>query len=249
MKMSSDIGSDIRKVVSDASRILGSHDLGDLIWGHASARDPRGRGVWIKAAGLGMEEVTPADVHLVSWNGDVLEGAEAPRHSEYPIHTEIMAARPDVGGVVHTHSPYAVALAAAGVDLLPINHAATMFVPPAVPRFALTGDLILTPSLGSALADTLGGHRAAFLVNHGVVTVGRDVQEATIAAVILERAARQQLLALQYGNDLTWSSDRESLEKRSHIYSTGAMADVWEYLVRKLQSGHPPTSRSRDEAT
>lgn len=226
------MSNDVRRLVSESSRILGSADQGDLIWGHSSARDPEGRGVWIKRAGIGMEDVTPADVHLVSWDGEVLEG-DGQRHAEYPIHTEIVAARADVGGVVHTHSPHGVALAAAGVELHPVSHAATMFVPPAVPRFTLTSDLILTAELGQALAETLGECRAAFLVNHGIVTVGPTLEHATIAAIILERAAQQQLLTTQYGGTPTWSSDEEALLKRAHIYNDRAMADVWAYLLGK----------------
>ncbi|WP_157250243.1 class II aldolase/adducin family protein [Nonomuraea typhae] len=227
------MSSQLRELVALSCRVLGTADQGDLIWGHSSARDPGGRGVWIKAAGWGMEEVTPERVQLVSPSGEVLEG-EGPRHSEYPIHTEIMAARPDVGGVVHTHSPYAVALAAAGQDLLPVSHAANYFVPPGVPRFTDTADLILTPELGRAVAGTLGQASAAFLVNHGIVTVGPTLRAATVAAIVLERAAYQQWLTRGFGTWPTWSDPAESLAKRAHIFHPDAVEQVWEYLVRRL---------------
>jgi L-fuculose-phosphate aldolase len=133
---------DIRALVATASRILAAAGQGDLIWGHASARDPDGHGVWLKSARWGLEEVTPDRVHLVSEDGQVLEG-DGQRHSEYPIHTEVMIARPDVGGVVHTHPPHAVALAATGQPLRPVSHAANYFVPPGVPCFSGTGDPVL----------------------------------------------------------------------------------------------------------
>ncbi|MFE0152369.1 class II aldolase/adducin family protein [Nonomuraea sp. NPDC059007] len=223
----------IRELVSLSSRILGAGDQGDLVWGHSSARDPEGRGVWIKAAGWGLEEVTPSRVQLVSPAGEVLEG-EGPRHSEYPIHTEIMAARADVGGVVHTHSPYAVALAAAGQELLPVSHAANFFVPPGVPRFTGTADLILTPALGRAVAATLADASAVFLVNHGIVTVGPTLRDATVAAIILERAAYQQWITRGFGTWPTWSDPGESVAKREHIFHPAAVEQVWEYLVRRL---------------
>lgn len=225
---------DIRELVTLSSRILGTSDQGDLVWGHSSARDPDGRGVWIKAAGWGLEEITPDRVHLVSPSGEVLEG-DGPRHSEYPIHTEIMAARPDVGGVVHTHSPYAVALAAAGQDLLPISHAANYFVPPGVPRFTQTADLIITPELGRQVVATLGTASAIFLVNHGIVTVGPTLQAATVAAIILERAAQQQWITRGFGTWPTWSDPAESLAKREHIFHPDAVNQVWDYLVRRLR--------------
>lgn len=224
---------DITDLVATASRILAAAGQGDLIWGHASVRDPDGRGAWLKAAGWGLEEVTADRVHLVSPDGEVVAG-DGPRHSEYPIHTEIMIARPDVGAVVHTHPPHAVALAATGQPLRPVSHAANYFVPPEVPRFTQTADLILTRELGQAVAAELGPAGAVFLVNHGIVTVGPDLQTATVAAVLLERACAQQLLTQAFGGWPSWSGPDESLSKRSHIYGEGPVRGVWDYLVRSL---------------
>jgi ribulose-5-phosphate 4-epimerase/fuculose-1-phosphate aldolase len=224
---------DLRELVALSSRVLAAAGQDDLIWGHASARDPAGRGVWIKSAEWSLGEVTPERVQLVDPDGTVLAGT-GPRHSEFPIHTEIMAARPDVGGVVHTHPPYAVALAAAGHPLRPVSHAANFFVPPAVPRFTDTADLVLTRELGKSLAVTLGGARAVFLVNHGIVAVGETLPAATVAAVLLERACRQQLLTATAGGWPSWSPPEESLAKREHIYHEGALAAVWDHLVRQL---------------
>ena len=222
-----------RELVAVSCRILAAAGHGDFIWGHASVRDPDGRGVWIKSAEWGLGEVTPDRVHLVDRDGAVLAGDGA-RHSEYPIHTEMMAARPDVGAVVHTHPPHAVALAAAGEPLLPVSHAANFFVPPVVPRFTDTADLVLTPELGRALAGTLGDGRAVFLVNHGIVTVGPDIRAATVAAVLLERACAQQILTRTAGDRPTWSPPEESLAKREHIYNDRAVSAVWNHLVRQL---------------
>jgi ribulose-5-phosphate 4-epimerase/fuculose-1-phosphate aldolase len=227
------VSRDITDLVATASRILAAAGQGDLIWGHASVRDPDGRGAWLKAAGWGLEEVTADRVHLVSPDGEVVAG-DGPRHSEYPIHTEIMIARPDVGAVVHTHPPHAVALAGTGQPLRPVSHAANYFVPPEVPRFTRTADLILTRELGQAAAAELGPARALFLVNHGIVTVGPDLQTATVAAVLLERACAQQLLTRAFGDWPSWSGPDESLSKRSHIYGEGPVRGVWDYLVRSL---------------
>lgn len=224
---------DHRELVSLSSRVLAQAGHGDLIWGHSSVRDPAGRGVWIKSAEWGMEEVTPDRVHLVSARGEVVEG-EGARHSEYPIHTEIMAARPDVNAVVHTHAPHAVALAATGQRLRQVSHAANMFVPPEVPRFTRTADLITTPELGKLLAEDLGDARAVFIVNHGIVAVGPTLESATVAAVILERACEQQILTHSAGGWPSWSDDAEALSKRENIYNERAVDAVWHYLVRGL---------------
>lgn len=227
-----------RQTVSLASRILAASGANDLIWGHASVRDPGGHGVWIKQASWGLEEVTPALVHLVSPDGEVLAGG-GPRHGEYPIHTEVMLARPDVGGVVHVHSRAAVAFGASGQPLRPVSHEANYFVPPAVPRFTQTSDLILTRELGAAVARTLGGCAALFLVNHGIVCTGPDLETATVAAILLDRACQQQILTESLGDSYQWTPEDESLAKREHCYSTRQVRQAWDYLVRTLPDPQP----------
>jgi ribulose-5-phosphate 4-epimerase/fuculose-1-phosphate aldolase len=223
----------LRALVATGCRVLGQADQGDLIWGHVSARDPEGRGVWMKANGLGFEEVGPGEVVLVSWEGEVLVGDRA-RHAEYPIHTEAMLARPEVGAVVHTHSRAAVALGALGVPLRPISHEANLFVPPELARFTETGDLVLTAELGKAVTAALGDRNACLLVNHGIVTVGPDVPTAVMTAYFLDRACGTQLLAMSAGGWATWSAAEESLAKRQHCYGPALIRGAWDYLVRRL---------------
>jgi L-fuculose-phosphate aldolase len=192
----------------------------------------------MKASGLGFEEVGPDEVILVSWDGEVLSGSGR-RHAEYPIHTEVMKARADVGSVVHTHSPAAVALGALGVPLRAISHEANLFVPPDIARFSGTGDLILTAALGADVAAALGDRNACLLVNHGIVVAAPDVPTATVTAYLLDRACRMQLTAMAAGGWATWSTPQESLAKREHCYPDPLLQGAWEYLVRRLD---PPTA-------
>jgi L-ribulose-5-phosphate 4-epimerase len=224
---------DIRGEVALGSRVLGAADQGDLIWGHASVRDLEGRGVWVKRSGIGFEEVGADDVHLVSPSGDVVEG-EGRRHIEFPIHTEVMAARRDVGAVVHTHAPSAVAFASLDTPLLPISHEGSLFVPPDIARFTRTGDLITTPELGAAVATALAERNALLLVNHGIVSVGEDLPTAVTTAIVLDRACAMQLRAMAAGSIKKWSNDEEALAKREHCYSPALLQGAWEYLVRRL---------------
>jgi ribulose-5-phosphate 4-epimerase/fuculose-1-phosphate aldolase len=225
---------DPRTDVSLGCRVLGAAKHGDLIWGHLSSRDADGRGVWMKASGLGFEEVRPDNVILVSWDGEVLEGGGR-RHAEYFIHTEVLRARADAGAVVHTHAVHAVAFAALGVPLRPISHEANLFVPPDIARFTETTDLILTRELGERVAATLGDRNACFLVNHGIVVAGPDVPTAVVTAHLLDSACRMQLTAMAAGTPSAWSSPEESLAKREHCYSEALLRGAWEYLVRGLQ--------------
>lgn len=225
---------ELRELVALGCRILGANGHDDYVWGHVSARDPLGRGIWMKASTFGFEEITPDRVILVSFDGDVLDGA-APRHSEWPIHTEVMRARGDVGSVVHSHPPYCIAMGASGQPMRPVSHAGTLFVPPDVPRFTKTAELIVTPELGLDVAGQLGVGHALFLVNHGIVTAGKDVRDAVIRAVLLEKAARQQLLVHAFGGPERWSPDPESLRKRETVWAEHHLVMLWEYLTRRLE--------------
>ncbi len=227
--------SDLREQVAIASRVLALEDHADLVWGHVSLRDPEGRGVWMKAATWAFEEITPERVLLVGWDGRVLAG-EGRRHSEYPIHSEIMRARPDVMSVAHTHAPHAVAFASLTQPLRPISHEGTFFAPPDIARFTQTGDLIHTHELGQALAAELGGRNAALMIHHGIVTAGEDIETAVVGAILLERACWKQLVAMAAGELKSWSSDKEALVKRAHCYSPELVHQAWAYLVRRAET-------------
>ena len=226
----------LRELVALGCNILGANGHDDYVWGHVSARDPDGRGIWMKAATYGFEEVTADHVILVSFDGEVLDG-EHPRHSEWPIHTEVMRSRGDVGAVVHSHPAHSIAIGASGLPLRPLSHAGTLFVPPDLPRFTKTADLIVTRDMGSDVADAIGGLGALMLVNHGIVTAGKDVRDAVIRAVLLEKASHQQVLTYSLGGEpARWSDDEEALAKRRSVWAEHHLVMLWDYLGRRLAS-------------
>lgn len=229
-----------RDLAALASRVLARAGQSDLIWSHVSVRDPHGRGAWLKAAGWGFEEVTAGRTILVDPEGTVRAGS-GPRHAEYPIHTCILAARPDVGCVVHTHAAESTAFASLGRPLRPISHEATLFVPPDIARFTGTTGLIRSPELGARLADELGGRNAILLPGHGVVVVGPDVPTAVMSAVLLDRACRLQLDAEAAGGPAVWTADEEALDKREMCWPARNLEAGWQYLVR-LTTGEDPGS-------
>ena len=218
--------------LATACRILGTEGHNDTVYGHMSARSTSAERFWLKGAGLGLEEIVSTDFLELDLDGTVLSGTRS-RHLEYPIHSEIYRRRPDVTAVVHTHPLYATVLGALLSELRPITHEGSFFVPPPMPKFDQTSDLIITPELGAAVAQTLADHRALFLVNHGIVVVGQSIEEACVAALLLDKACRAQLLAQAEGA-FTWTSDAEALRKREHIYTPQAIQQIWNYHCRKL---------------
>nr|WP_297536885.1 class II aldolase/adducin family protein [Amycolatopsis sp.] len=209
--------------------------LGDMVWGHASVRDPDGRGAWMKASGWGFEEIDDDRVLLIAPDGSVLDGV-GKRHLEYPIHTEIMAARPDVGAVVHTHAAALAAFASLDVELKPLSHDAVPFTHPQLPRFTDTGALIAAPELGQALAERLGEANGILIPNHGAATAGPDIESAVMYAVLLERACRTQLMATAAGGPARWSDEAETRFKRDQVWNPDQLRAGWAYLVRKGNS-------------
>lgn len=222
----------LKRRLADACHILAMEGQGDAVWGHATVRHPGADTFWMKPAGLGLEEVEPGDMILVDLEGRVVRG-KRPRHSEVFIHSEIFRARPEVGAVVHTHPAPSAVFASLGVPLRPITHEGTNFVPPDVPRFDETTDLIVTPERGRAVARTLGTRPALFLVSHGIVTAGVTIEEATVNALLLDKAAGAQLM-LPGGVPRHWTADEEALVKRSRIYHADTLASRWAYLLRSL---------------
>jgi L-fuculose-phosphate aldolase len=219
-----------RELVVIGSRVLAAAGQDDMIWGHLSARDERDPATcWIKSAGQGLGEVVPESVHRVDDAGTVLSGT-GKVHLEHHIHSQIYAVRPDVGAVVHSHAESVVVFAATGEPLRPLGHEGTLFTPPDIARFTLTGDLIHTRDLGVSLADSLGKRNAILLRHHGLVTVGPDVPTAVLTAIFLEKACRMQLAA----TPTSWSSDEEALAKRARCYSPSQLTAAWDHLVRNI---------------
>lgn len=227
-----------------AHHALAAAGQGDLVWGHAALRDPAGRGVWTKASGWGFEEITRDRVVLVSPQGDVLDGT-GKRHIEYPIHTEILRARPDVGCVVHTHPRAATAFAALGVPLRALDHDGVLFSEPDVPRFSGTGGLIRSAGLGEAVAGALADARALLLPRHGLVAVGATVAEAVMHAVLLDRACRTQLAAMAAGELRGWSDAAECAAKRAECWNPTQIEAGWQYLLRTAGATDEPLEETR----
>ena len=219
--------------VAQATRALGVADQQDLIWGHVAARDPQGRGLWMKSSGLGFDEITPDRVLLVGWQGDVLAGTGR-CHIEYPIHAEILRARADVDWVVHTHPQAVNVFASLDVPLRAISHDAVLFCQPQLPRFA-DGDLISTSERGGQLAATLGGQIGCLLPAHGLVCTGGSAGQAVMRAVLLTRACAAMVSAMAAGGPVLFSSEAELTAKRQSAWPASQLEAGYQYLVRKSE--------------
>ncbi len=215
-----------------AHRIMELEGHNDMSLGHCSMRDPWDRGVWLKRGNLGLEEVQEEDFILIDFEGNVLGGSGV-RHLEWPIHTELLRARPEANFVCHTHPLYATLFSATREKLLPLtNEGAWFSIPP--PHYLTTSDLIDTVELGRDLAKCLGKAEAVFLRNHGMCVVGADVKQMTLAAIFLEKACRAQIILAQSGLKHSAPPKAEIDKKRKTIYPVRAQNNFWDYYNRRL---------------
>jgi len=177
---------------------------GLVVWtaGNVSARVPGADLFLIKPSGIGFEELTPESMVLCDLDGVPVAGAvgsERSPSSDTAAHAYVYRHMPEVGGVVHTHSPYATAWAACHRPIpCVITGMADEFggeIP--IAPFSIIGD----ESIGRAIVATLTGHRsrAVLLANHGVFTIGTNGRDAVKAAVMCEDAARTVHLARALG--------------------------------------------------
>jgi L-ribulose-5-phosphate 4-epimerase len=196
---------------------LPRHNL--VVWtgGNVSARDAVTGLVVIKASGIRYEEMRPQHMVVVDLDGRMVEGEYKPSSDVYS-HLYIYKQRPDVGGVVHTHSVYATAFAAANKPIpVVLTAIADEFGGP-IPcgGFALIGD----DAIGKVVIESIGKSPAVLLKNHGVFTIGKDAKSAVKAAVMTEDNAKTVWLAMQIGTpDEIPQEDVEKLHQRyTNVY-------------------------------
>jgi L-ribulose-5-phosphate 4-epimerase len=164
--------------------------------GNVSGRDPETGYVVIKPSGVRYEDLRPEHLVVLDVDGKRIEGGLSPS-SDTASHLYIYRHRPDVRGVVHTHSPYATAFAALGKPIpVYLTAIADEFGGP-IPcgGFALIGG----EQIGQVVVEAIGASPAVLLKNHGVFTVGASVEAAVKAAVMVEDVARTVWIALQLG--------------------------------------------------
>lgn len=179
---------------------------GLVVWtgGNVSVRDPASGLVAIKPSGLRYEDLTAASIVVVDLDGVVVDGSLKPS-SDTLSHLHVYRHRPDVNGVVHTHSRFATAFAAVGRSIPVYLTAQADEFGGEIPcsGFAMIGD----EAIGREIVAGIGRSPAILLRNHGVFTVGPTAVAAVKAAVMVEEIAATAWAALQIGTPDVLSED------------------------------------------
>ena len=198
---------ELKKRVYEANMLLPKYGLVTFTWGNVSEIDRESGLFVIKPSGVDYDLLTPDDMVVMDLNGNKVEGRYRPS-SDTPTHLELYKAYPQLGGIVHTHSTYAVAFAQARRDLpaFGTTHADYFYGPVPCTR-ELTPEEIdedYEKNTGKVIVETFArrGLNPVYLPGvlcacHGPFTWGKDAAQAVYHAVVLEEVAKMALLTCQ----------------------------------------------------
>lgn len=191
----------LREQIIAACKQLDSSGLNRGTSGNVSCRE--GAHFLITPSGVPVDEITPSRIVTLEFDGKVI-GIGKPS-SEWQFHADILRARPEINAVVHTHAPHATALACLREDLPPFHYMIAIAGGDSVrcAPYALFG----TETLSHHAVEALRERKACLLANHGMITLGRDLDEAMTIAIELESLCQQYLIARQVGQPAILSEE------------------------------------------
>ena len=198
-----------------AFRVFADRGFDEGVAGHISVRDPIMTDCfWLNPLSKHFSTICVSDLILVNEDGDVVEGDEPINAAAFAIHSEIHKARPDVHAACHAHSVYGKAWSVFGKELDMITQDSLRFYKSHV-VYDNFGGVVLDREEGKRIAKALGSHnKAAILQNHGLLTVGRSVDEAAFWFLSLDKTCHAQLLvdaaAAGSGNRKIFIEDEEA---------------------------------------
>jgi ribulose-5-phosphate 4-epimerase/fuculose-1-phosphate aldolase len=212
-------------------RLFARYGFDEGMAGHITARDPaRPDHFWVNPLGMAFGHIRASDLVLVDHDGEVVEGDGPVNTAAFVIHSEIHAARPDVVAAAHAHSPYGKSWSTLGRPLDPLTQDACAFYGDHA-VFADYGGIVLEAEEAKRIAHALAGGKAVILRNHGLLTIGRSVDEAVWWFIAMERSCQAQLLAEAAGTPVPIDPDTA----RRTGAQVGSHQSGWSYFQPLFQ--------------
>ena len=176
-------------------RLFSKFGFDEGVAGHITARDPEFTDTfWVNPFGVHFSQVNVSNLIRVDHDGQVVEGRHPVNTAAFVIHSRVHGARPDVVGAAHSHSTYGRAFSTLGVPLAALTQDACAFHGDHA-LYDDFGGVVVELDEGARIAKALGSCKAAILANHGLITVGKTVDEAVWWFITMERSCQVQLLA------------------------------------------------------
>jgi ribulose-5-phosphate 4-epimerase/fuculose-1-phosphate aldolase len=187
---------DLREQLAACTRIFAMQGMIG-VFGHVSVYHPETKRVFI-TPGMGSDKGSLRAEQMIctDLDGKPLEGKDGPP-VEWPIHTALHAARQDALAVAHLHTPYATLFTIAKREFKPVTLQGAIFSE-GIPLYP-EAQLITTPARAGGLWKVIGDKRAALLRGHGIVVVGKNLQEVLFASLVLEDDAKKTMQAATLG--------------------------------------------------
>lgn len=192
---------DLRVELIETARAMQPAGLNKGTSGNVSVRC--GDGFLITPTGMAYDTLQPDDIPLMALDGT--HAGQRKPSSEWRFHRDLYAARPEVGAVLHAHSPFAVSLACLRRDIPPFHYMIARFGGDTIrcANYSIFG----SESLSTAAMAAMTGRKGCLLANHGLLVAGRDLNEALALAVELEELCEQYWRACQLGQPVLLSAD------------------------------------------
>jgi len=232
----------LKRRIAFACRIAyleGLHEeLGNEYAGHISVRTDDNRILMpghVHEFARGLREMTSSDIISLDMNGRVIEGKLDPVDEVY-IHTHVYQKRPEIRSVAHLHPPAATAMGSTDAQILPISLRGSIFAD-GVPVLKHGPRLIDDHAIAAEMVARLGNHKVIIHKGHGVVAVGRNLEEACSLMINLEGAARHQILASHFGEVISF--DKESASEYSKKVDLSTNIESWRYYENKWKRFQP----------
>ena len=221
-----------------AFRLFARFGFEEGVAGHITVRDPeRADCFWVNPFGMHFGHIRASDLILVDETGEVVEGKYPVNTAAFAIHSRVHAARPDVIAAAHSHSMYGKTWSSLGRLLDPITQDACAFYEDHAVFDDYTG-VVYETSEGDRIAQTLGNRKAVILRNHGLLTVGRSVDEAAWWFITMDRSCRAQLMAEAAGDPIHIAHDH-AVVARGQVGSEMAGWFQFQPLWQKISRGEP----------
>ncbi|MBS1144786.1 MAG: class aldolase/adducin family protein [Proteobacteria bacterium] len=195
---------DLRSDLIATARAMQPAGLNRGTSGNVSVR--HGDGFYITPTGMPYDRLNADDMPLMALDGS-WQGSRKPS-SEWRFHRDLYASRPEVGAILHAHSPFAVSLACLRLDIPPFHYMIARFGGDTIrcAEYSIFG----SESLSTVALTAMAGRKGCLLANHGMLVAGRDLDEAFALAVELEELCEQYWRASQLGQPVLLSPEEMS---------------------------------------